>query len=101
MGLFQTRKPRRFHHEYIYAGRRGGRHSATEESAEAAPGKDGILQPAASDRNEKIRGMFLGATKHARRRNERRQAGNFVLSYGVIIVLLVVLAAIWKMLLSL
>ena len=77
MGIFDIRKPRRFHHEYIYYNQRKERLKAVEERAKASPGM------------------------HARRRRERKLAGGLVLSYGVIIVLLVLLAAIWKMLLVL
>lgn len=51
--------------------------------------------------HEELRGMFFNATRHVRRRRERKLAGGFVFSYGVIIVLLVLLFAIWKMLLTL
>lgn len=96
MGLFSIRKPRGSRHEYIYADDRKQRLKAVEERAKAELGMPAAERPDA----ERIRGMFIGATRHARRRRERRLSGGFVLSYGIIVVLLVILVAVWKMLLS-
>ncbi len=97
MGLFSMRRPRGFRHEYMFADKRKERLKTIEERAKAELGK----QQSQSGGHEEIRGMFFDATRHARRRKERRLAGGIVLSYGVIVVLLVVLIAIWKMLVSL
>ena len=67
-----------------------------EERAKAGLGMGG----SASLGHERLRGTFLAATRHASRRRERRLAGGLVLTYGAILVLLVVLIAVWKMLLS-
>ena len=97
MGLFSIRKPRGFRHEYIYADDRKQRLKAVEERAKAELGMPAAERPDA----ERIRGMFIGATRPPpRRRRERRLSGGFVLSYGIIVVLLVILVAVWKMLLS-
>lgn len=101
MGIFDIRKPRRFHHEYIYYNQRKERLKAVEERAKVSPGMQDASKSAPTDLNERMHGIFIGATRHARRRRERKLAGGLVLSYGVIIVLLVLLAAIWKMLLVL
>ena len=95
MGLFNQRRPRGFRHEYMFVDERKDRLKAVEERAKAELGR---AEPPCSGRDG-IRGVFLAATKHARKRSERRLAGGFVLGYGVIAVLLVVLVAVWKMLL--
>ncbi len=97
MGLFRQRKPRGFRHEYIYVDERKDRLKAVEDKAKAELG----MKAGGDAGHERLRGMFLDATKHARRRRERKLNGGFVLSYGIIIVLLVLLFAVWKMLLTL
>lgn len=96
MGLFNQRKPRGFRHEYMYVDQRKERLKAIEDRARAELGMAGERRGG----RENIRGMFLDATKHARRRRERKLAGGFVMSYGVIVVLLILLVAVWKLLLS-
>ena len=97
MGLFKQPKPRGFRHEYIFIDKRKERLAEIERRAKAELG----MGEAGTKGHEKIRGMFFDATRHARRRRDRKLAGGFVLSYGVIIVLLVLLFAVWKLLLSL
>ena len=97
MGLFRQRRPHGFHHDYVYVNERKDRLKAVENKAKADLGR-GEGRAVDADR---IRGMFTGATKHTRRRLERKRTGGFVWSYGVILVLLVILVAIWKLLLSL
>ena len=97
MGLFCQRKPRGFRHEYIYADERKDRLKAVEDRAKAELG----MNTGDGADHGRLRGMFLDATKHARRRRQRRLNGGFVLSYGIILVLLVLLFAVWKMLLTL
>ncbi len=97
MGLFNLRKPRGFRHEYMFIDKRKQRLRAVEDRAKAELG----MKDAPVDKGyERINGLFFNATRHARKRRERKLAGGFVLSYGVIIVLLVILVAVWKMLLS-
>ena len=72
MGLFTVRKPRGFHHNYI---------------DERAKRELGILPPKEFS-PEDIRGKFVGATKHLKRRKE---SGRKPLSYGVLILLIVIL----------
>lgn len=95
MGLLNQRRPRGFRHEYMFVDERKDRLKAVEDRAKAELGR---AEPTSLG-HDGIRGVFLAATKHARKRSERRLAGGFILSYGVIAVLLVILVAVWKMLL--
>lgn len=96
MGLFNQRKPRRFSYRYIFVDERKDKLRDVERRAKAELGM-GAPDPHGRDR---LRGVFLNATRHASSRRERRLAGGFVLTYGAILVLLVILVAVWKMLLS-
>ncbi|KDR52108.1 membrane protein [Hoylesella loescheii] len=76
MGMFSMRKPRRFHHEYIYADDRKKRLEAIEQRAKAelgmaekAEGQD--ILPRDADR---FRGAFTPPNSHLHRRGQ---------SYGV------------------
>lgn len=100
MGLFDLKKPRGFHHEYIYADKRKERLKEIEDRARAELGMNESNQAEYLGQHERIRGLFFDATKHVHRRRERKLAGGFILSYGVIIVLLILLIAIWKMLIT-
>ena len=96
MGLFNQRKPRRFDHRCMFVDERKDKLKAVEERAKAGLGIGGP----APQGHERLRGTFLAATRHASRRRERRLAGGLVLTYGAILILLVVLVMVWKMLLS-
>ena len=95
MGFLNQRRPRGFRHEYMFVDERKDRLKAVENRTKAELGRAEPTSPW----HDGIRGVFLAATKHARKRSERRLAGGFILSYGVIAVLLVILVAVWKMLL--
>lgn len=84
MGLFTVRKPRGFHHNYIYY---DPRKEKLKEIDERAKRELGILPPKEFS-PEDIRGKFVGATKHLKRRKE---SGRKPLSYGVLILLIVIL----------
>lgn len=84
MGLFTVRKPRGFQHHYIYY---DPRKEKLKEIDERAKRELGILPPKEFT-PEDIRGKFVGATKHLKRRKE---SGRKPLSYGVLIVLIVAL----------
>ncbi len=84
MGLFTVRKPRGFQHNYIYY---DPRKEKLKEIDERAKRELGILPPKEFS-PEDIRGKFVGATKHLKRRKE---SGRKPLSYGVLIVLIVAL----------
>ena len=84
MGLFTVRKPRGFHHNYIYY---DPRKEKLKEIDERAKRELGILPPKEFS-PEDIRGKFVGATKHLKRRKE---SGRKPLSYGVLRLLIVIL----------
>ena len=84
MGLFTTRKPRGFHHNYIYYDPRTERLKEIDERAKRELG----LLPPKEFSPEDIRGKFVQATKHLKRRKE---SGRKPLSYGVLIVAIVLL----------
>lgn len=96
MGLFNQRKPRPFRHRYMFVDERKERIRDIEEKAKAELG----MKADGRQEHERIQGMFINATCHVRKRRERKLAGGFVLTYGVIVVLLIMLFAIWKILLT-
>lgn len=96
MGLFNQRKPRPFRHRYMFVDERKERIRDIEEKAKAELG----MKADGRQEHERIQGMFINATHHVRKRRERKLAGGFVLTYGVIVVLLIMLFAIWKILLT-
>lgn len=95
MSLFIQPKPRGFHHEYMYVNMRKNKLSTIESRA-----KDelGLSEKTVHDHGQ-LHGAFINATYHVRRRRERRASGGIALSFGMIVVLLLVLLAIWKALL--
>lgn len=97
MGLFKQRRPREFHHEYIYANKRKDVLTDVEKRAKIELGMSD--DKGKSSHEDRIRGAFLNATKYARRRSERRLSGGFILSTGVILLLIVLLVVVWKFLL--
>ena len=84
MGMFTTRNPRGFHHNYIYY---DPRKEKLKEIDERAKRELGILPPKEFS-PEDIRGKFVQATKHLKRRKE---SGKKPVSYGVLIVAIVLL----------
>ena len=84
MGLFSVRKPRGFQHNYIYYDPRKER---LKEIDERAKRELGILPPKEFS-PEDIRGKFVQATKHLKRRKE---SGKKPVPYGVLIIIIVLL----------
>jgi len=66
MSFFKIRKPRGYHHEYIYYDERKERLAQAEERAKR---ELGLLPPKKFD-PEEVRGKYIQATKHLRRRKE-------------------------------
>lgn len=97
MNLFNIRKPRGFQHEYMYVDPQKDKLDAIEQRVKEQLGQ-AECRP---DTEERLRGVFLNATKYARRRKANRLSGAFFLNTGVAIILLLVLIAVWKILLSL
>lgn len=94
MGIFSQPKPRRFRHEYIFVDERKERLKAIESRARNTLGK----AEDAPRHDDRIRSTFLNATRHVRRRHERLAAGGFVPGFGLLVVLLLVLFAVWRIL---
>jgi len=84
MGMFSVNKPRGFHHNYIYYDPRKEKLQQIEEKAKRELG----LLPPKEFQPEDIRGKFVEATTHLRRRKE---SGRKPLSYGVLIFAIVFL----------
>lgn len=78
MGMFTVNKPRGFQHNYIYYDPRKEKLKKIEEGAKREMG----LLPPKEFEPEDIRGKFVGATTHLKRRKE---SGRKPLSYGVLI----------------
>lgn len=97
MGLFNQRRPRRFHHEYIFAGKRKDRLRAMEER----PGKDYDMAERPVPDGKLARGVFLNATKYASRRSERRASGGRYLTTAFAVISVLLLVLIWRLLLCL
>ena len=84
MGLFTMRKPRPFHHEYIYVDERKEKLQKMEEDAK----RDLGMIPPKEFSPEDIRGKFIEGTTHLKRRKE---SGREPLSYATIFVAIAVL----------
>lgn len=82
-------KPRGYQHKYIYYDERKEKLAKIEENAKCELG----LLPPKEFSPEDIRGKFVGATKHLKRRKE---SGRKPLSYGVLIMIIVFLLLLMK-----
>lgn len=89
MGMFSVNKPRGFHHNYIYYDPRKEKLQKIEENAKR---ELGILPPKEFS-PEDIRGKFVNATTHLKRRKE---SGSKPVSYGVLIGAIVVIFFLMK-----
>ena len=94
MSLFRMRKPRGFHHDYIYYDERKAKLQEMEDQARRELG----MSTDATFRPELLRGAFVRATRHLRRRKEYEQSGRKHLSLGKLLFLIIALAALWGML---
>lgn len=84
MGMFNVRKPRGFHHTYIYVDERKEKLQKMEEDAKR---ELGILPPK-EFKPEDIRGKFVEGTTHLKRRKEREKAP---WGYGKILIAILIL----------
>ncbi|RHK99630.1 hypothetical protein DW035_03275 [Phocaeicola plebeius] len=84
MGMFTMRKPRGFRHEYIYVDERKEKLQKIEETAKRELG----MLPPKEFNPEDIRGKFVEGTTYLKRRKE---SGRKPLSYGAMLVAIVVL----------
>ena len=79
MAMFKAEKPRTFSHQYIYVDERKERLAKIEENAK----RDLGMLPPKEFSPEDIRGKFVEATTHLKRRKE---SGRKPLTYGALIV---------------
>lgn len=79
MAMFKAEKPRAFNHQYIYVDERKERLAKIEESAK----RDLGMLPPKEFSPEDIRGKFVEATTHLKRRKE---SGRKPLTYGALLV---------------
>ena len=90
MGLFTVRKPRGFRRSYIYYDERKEKRQQIKENAERELG----LLPEKEFSPEDIRGKFVQATKHLKRRKEKEAAGKKPMKPMVGILLIIALIAL-------
>ena len=90
MGMFSVRKPRGFHHNWIYVDERKEKLAKIEENAKR---ELGMLPPKEFD-PEDIRGKFAENTTHLKRFKEKGSKANNAMIVFLIIVLLWVWYAI-------
>lgn len=89
MNFFRVNKPRGFHHNYIYYDERKEKLAKIEENAKRELG----MLPPKEFQPEDIRGKFVDATTHLKRRkNSKRKP----LSYGMLIFFIIVLLFVMK-----
>ncbi len=88
MGLWSMRKPRSYHHEYIYVDERKEKLQKIEENAK----RDLGMIPPKEFSPEDIRGKFIEGTTHLKR---RKASGRKPLAFGTILILLIVLLYLW------
>ena len=67
MGIFKTREPKRFAHQYIYVDERKERLKEIEERARL---ELGMATPKETTTEERIRGKIAEQTTHLKRRKE-------------------------------
>ena len=77
MGMFSMRKPREFHHEYIYVNERKEKLQKIEDSAKRELG----MIPPKEFSPEDIRGKFVEGTTYLKRRKE---SGRKPITYGAL-----------------
>ena len=68
MGIFKTREPKRFAHQYIYVDERRERLREMEERAKR---ELGMMPQAQLTAEERIRGKFVEQTSHLKRKQEK------------------------------
>ena len=89
MGMFSVRKPRGFHHNYMYYDPRREKLKEIDERAK----RDLGLLPPKEFTPEDLRGKFVQATKHVR---QRKESGKKPVSYGVLLIIIVLLVLLMR-----
>jgi len=93
MGMFGIRKPRGFNHQYIYVDERKEKLTKMEEDAK----RDLGMLPEKEFSPEDIKGKFVEATTHLKR---RKQSGRNPIHVGLIIIIIALLIYLWHYLLT-
>lgn len=91
MNFFRMNKPRGYLHQYIYYDERKEKLAKIEENAK----RDLGMLPPKEFTPEDIKGKFVEATKHLKRRKE---SGKKPVSYGVLILFIVLLLLLMRFL---
>ena len=86
--MFTMRKPRGFHHPYIYVDERKERLAKMTEDAKRELG----MLPPKEFNPEDIRGTFIEGTTHLKRRKE---SGRKPMHLGMLLVIIAVLCWLW------
>mgnify|MGYP003547982054 FL=1 len=89
MGMFSVRKPRGFHHNYMYYDPRKEKLKEIDERAK----RDLGLLPPKEFTPEDLRGKFVQATKHVK---QRKESGKKPVSYGVLLIIIVLLVLLMR-----
>ena len=89
MGMFTMRKPRGFHHSYIYVDERKEKLDKMKENAKR---ELDMLTEKKEFNPEDIRGKFIEGTTHLKRRKE---SGKRPLHFIVILFFIMLLAYLW------
>lgn len=93
MGIFKTREPRRFEHQYIYVDERKERLLKIEEKARLDLGMAQKKEPTTEER---IRGKMVEQTTHLKRRKESDAPITTKRLLLILAVMLLILIAILK-----
>lgn len=88
MGMFTMRKPRGFHHSYIYVDERKEKLDKMREDAKRELG----MLPPKEFSPEDIRGKFVEGTTHLKR---RKASGRKPMHIGVFLAIIAVLLYLW------
>jgi hypothetical protein len=89
MNFFKMNKPRGYQHKYIYYDERKEKLAKIEEKAK----RDLGMLPPKKFTPEDIRGKFVDATTHLKR---RKQSGKKPVSYGVLIMSIILLLILMR-----
>lgn len=87
--MFRVNRPRGFQHNYVYYDPRKERLEKIEENAKRELG----MLPEKEFNPEDIRGKFVGATKHLKRRKE---SGRKPVPSGVLVIIIIALMLLMK-----
>ncbi len=91
MSMFGHRRPRKFHHLYIYVDERKERLGAIEEKAKRELG----MLPPGECHPENLRGRFVQGTSHLHRKKEKGADGFPPLYIGVAVLVTVLLLGLF------